>query len=155
MALTVVQVKNIKPREKTFKVSDERGLYLLINPNGSKLWKFKYRFTGLEKKLSLGKFPDISLADAREARDEARKHLANNIDPSALKKSLKYSQLQTAKNSFESIAREWHAKFTPNWTPDHGSRILTRLKQDIFPWIGQRPITDLKAHYCPVNRYYN
>lgn len=145
MALTVVQVKNAKPREKAYKMADERGLYLLINPNGSKLWKLKYRFTGIEKKLSLGKFPDVTLSDAREARDKARKELANNIDPGILKNSIKRSKQLATENSFEAIAREWHAKFTPKWTKEHGSRILIRLEQNIFPWIGRRPITEVTA----------
>jgi len=124
MALTVVQVKNAKPREKAYKIADERGLYLLVNSNGSKLWKLKYRFAGIEKKLSLGAFPEISLAAARDAREEARKQLANNIDPGILKNSLKRSKKQAAENSFELIAREWHAKFNLKWKKEHGSRTL-------------------------------
>lgn len=145
MALTVIQVKNAKPREKAYKKTDERGLYLLVNPNGSKLWKLKYRFAGVEKKLSLGAFPEISLAAARDAREEARKQLANDIDPGVLKNSIKRSRQIAAENSFEALAREWHAKFTPKWTKEHGSRILIRLEQNIFPWIGRRPITEVTA----------
>lgn len=145
MPLTVVQVKNAKPRDKAYKLSDERGLYLLVNPNGSKLWKLKYRFAGIEKKLSLGKFPEVTLADAREAREEARRHLAKEIDPGVLKNSAKRSRKLAAENSFEAIAREWHAKFTPKWTKIHGERILIRLEQNIFPWIGRRPITEVTA----------
>jgi Arm domain-containing DNA-binding protein/integrase-like protein len=145
MALTVVQVKNAKPREKAYKLADERGLYLLVNPNGSKLWKLKYRFAGIEKKLSLGAFPEITLAAARDAREEAKKQLTNHIDPGILKNSIKRSQKEAAANSFEALAREWHAKFTPKWTKDHGERILIRLEQNIFPWIGKRPITEVTA----------
>lgn len=145
MPLTVVQVKNAKPKEKPYKLADERGLYLLVNPNGSKLWKLKYRFAGIEKKLSLGSFLDVSLAAARDARDEARKQLANNIDPGVLKNSIKRSKKQAAENSFEAIAREWHAKFTPKWTKEHGERILIRLEQNIFPWVGKRPIIEVTA----------
>jgi len=145
MPLTVVQVKNAKPKEKPYKLADERGLYLLVNPNNSKLWKLKYRFAGIEKKLSLGAYPQVSLSDAREAREEARKQLTNNIDPGVLKNSIKRSTKLAAENSFESIAREWHAKFTPKWTKEHGERILIRLEQNIFPWIGKRPITEVTA----------
>lgn len=145
MALTVVQVKNAKPREKAYKMTDERGLYLLVNPNGSKLWKLKYRFAGVEKKLSLGAFPEISLAAARDAREEARKQLANEIDLGVLKNSITRSRQIAAENSFEALAGEWHAKFTPKWTKEHGSRILIRLEQNIFPWIGIRPITEVTA----------
>lgn len=145
MPLTVVQVKNAKPKDKPYKLADERGLYLLVNPNNSKLWKLKYRFAGIEKKLSLGAFPAVSLSGARDAREEARKQLANNIDPGVLKNSIKRSNKQAAENSFEAIAREWHAKFTKKWTKEHGERILIRLEQNIFPWIGKRPITEVTA----------
>lgn len=103
MALTVVQVKNAKPKEKAYKLADERGLYLLVNPNGAKHWKLKYRFAGIEKKLSLGAFPEITLAAARDSREEARKQLANNIDPGVLKNSIKRSKKLAAENSFEAI----------------------------------------------------
>ncbi|MFZ2776955.1 MAG: integrase arm-type DNA-binding domain-containing protein [Candidatus Rickettsiella isopodorum] len=126
-------------------MADERGLYLLINPNGSKLWKLKYRFAGFEKKLSLGAYPEVSLAAARDVREEARKQLVNNIDPGILKNSIKRSKKLVAENSFEAIAREWHAKFTPKWTKEHGSRTLIRLEKNIFPWIGRRPIAEVTA----------
>jgi integrase len=145
MALTVVQVKNAKPREKAYKLADERGLYLLVNPNGSKLWKLKYRFAGIEKKLSLGAFPEVTLADARDRREDAKKQLNNNIDPGVLKNSIKRSKKLAAENSFEAIAREWHAKFNAKWTKNHGERILIRLEQNIFPWIGRRPIMEVTA----------
>lgn len=80
MPLTVAEVKNAKQREKLYKMADEKGLYLLVNPNGSKLWKFKYRFSGVEKKLSFGAFPDVSVSAARDALDEARRQLTNTID---------------------------------------------------------------------------
>ena len=113
-------------------MADEKGLYLF----GSKLWKFKYRFSGVEKKLSFGAFPDVSLAAAREARDEARRQLANKIDPGVLKNSIKRSKQKVDENSFEAVAREWHAKFTSKWSKKHGERIVTRLEQNIFPCIG-------------------
>lgn len=102
-------MKNAKPKEKPYKpykLADGRGLYLLVNPNGSKLWKLKYRFAGIEKKLSLGAYPEVSLAAARDAREEARKQLSNNIGPGVLKNSIKRSKKQAAENSFEAIARE-------------------------------------------------
>lgn len=145
MTLTVVEIKNAKPKEKPYKMADEKGLYLLVNPNGSKLWKFKYRFSGVEKKLSFGAFPDVSLSAARDARDEARRQLTNTIDPGILKNSIKRSKKIAEENSFEAIAREWHAKFTPKWSQNHGERILIRLEQNIFPWIGKRPINEVNA----------
>lgn len=145
MTLTVVEIKSAKPKEKPYKMADEKGLYLLVNPNGSKLWKFKYRFSGVEKKLSFGAFPDVSLAAARDARDEARRQLTNTIDPGILKNSIKRSKKIADENSFEAVAREWHAKFTPKWSESHGERILIRLEQNIFPWIGKRPIDAVNA----------
>jgi integrase len=145
MTLTVVEIKSAKPKEKPYKIADEKGLYLLINPNGSKLWKFKYRFSGVEKKLSFGAFLDVNLAAAREARDEARRQLTNTIDPGILKNSVKRSNKIAAENSFEAVAREWHAKFTPKWSKSHGERILIRLEQNIFPWIGKRPVNEVSA----------
>jgi len=145
MPLTNVEIKQLKPTEKPFKAADERGLYLLVNPNGSKLWKFKYRFSGKEKKLSFGAYPDVTLAQARQKRDEARNNLANDIDPGILKNSIKRSKKLAAANSFEAIAREWHAKYTPSWSTDHGKRVLIRLEQNMFPWIGKRPITEVTA----------
>lgn len=145
MALTVKEVINAKSKEKPYKLADERGLYLLINPNKSKLWKFKYRFAGVEKKLSFGSYPEVSLATAREQRETARKQLANNIDPGVLKNSIKRSNKLASENSFEAIAREWHAKFTVKWTKEYGERILITLEQNIFPWLGKRPIAEVTA----------
>lgn len=146
MTLTVTQIKNAKPKEKAYKLADEQGLYLLITPNGSKLWKLKYRFEGIEKKLSFGSFPEVSLADARAERDKARKQIkADKIDPGILKNSIKRSKKLASESSFEAIAREWHAKFTPKWTKGHAARILIRLEQDIFPWIGKRPLLEVTA----------
>jgi hypothetical protein len=130
MPLSNLQVKNAKPKEKPYKLADERGLYLLINPNDSKLWKMKYRYEGREKKLSFGKYPDITLSQARDMRDDARNKLAQDIDPGVLKNSIKRSKQIAVENSFEMIAREWHAKFTPKWTKEHGERILIRLEQN-------------------------
>ena len=145
MTLTVTQIKNAKPKEKAYKLADEHGLYLLVTPNGSKLWKLKYRFAGIEKKLSFGSFPEVSLAAARELRKDARAQLADTIDPGVLKNSIKRSKKLAEENSFEAIAREWHAKFTPKWTKGHAARILIRLEQDIFPWIGKRPLIEVTA----------
>ncbi len=118
----------------------------MVTPTGSKLWKLKYRFEGIEKKLSFGSFPEISLADARTERDKARKQIkTDKIDPGILKNSIKRSKKLASESSFEAIAREWHAKFTPKWTKGHGERILIRLEQDIFPWIGKRPLSEVTA----------
>lgn len=141
--LTDTSIKNAKPGEKARKLSDEKGLVLLVNPNGSKWWRFRYRFDGKEKMLGFGVYPEVTLKEAREKRDEARKMLRDGIDPSQAKKAQKASD--SGADSFETIAREWFAKFSPTWTPSHGDRILRRLERDIFPWIGKRPIGEIKA----------
>lgn len=145
MALTVAQIKAAKPKDKPYKLADGEGLYILINPNGSKLWKLKYRFAGREKKLSLGAFPEVSLVEAREQRNEAKKHLKKEIDPGILKSSIKRANKEAAENSFEVIAREWHVKFSSTWSEGHAERTLIRLEQNIFPWLGKRPIKEITA----------
>lgn len=145
MPLKDVTIKNAKPREKAYKLADEKGLYLYIKPNGSKAWRLKYRFLGKEKTLSIGLYPDVGLSDARNARDNARKQLANKIDPGLAKQVSKRSAKEAAENSFEMIAREWFTKYSSKWSPSHGKRILRRLEKDIFPWIGKRPIAEITA----------
>jgi integrase len=145
MALSDIKVKNAKPFEKPYKLSDEKGLYLLVNPNGAKYWRFKYRFDGKEKLLSLGIYDDVSLAKARSKRDDARKLLADKIDPGLVKQTEKRTRQAVLANSFEIIGREWHNKFSPKWTPKHGQRILSCLVKDIFPWLGNRPISEITA----------
>src|SRR6266481_4808845 len=123
MPLTDTALRSAKPREKPFKLFDGGGLYLLVNPAGGKWWRWKYRFGGKAKLLSFGVYPDVSLKEAREAEKQA----------------------QAGAESFEAIAREWHTKFSPGWVDSHGDRILRRLEKDIFPWIGKRPIVEIKA----------
>jgi integrase len=124
---------------------DGKGLYLHIFPNGSKYWRLKYRFAGKENILALGVYPEVSLKSARDRRDEARKLLANGIDPNANRKAAKSASANAAGNSFEVIAREWHRKKTSSWSEGHSQRVLSRLERDAFPWIGKRPITDIKT----------
>jgi integrase len=143
MALTNTTVTKAKPKEKPYKLGDERGLYLLVKPNGTKAWRMKYRASGSEKLLAFGVFPDLSLADARDMRDEARTQLAKGIDPGVAKQAAKTAQ--AGAESFEAIAREWFVKYSPNWVAHHGDKILRRLERDVFPWIGTRPVKDVKA----------
>jgi integrase len=145
MALTNTAVLNAKPESKQRKLADEKGLFLLIHTNGSKYWRFKYRVGGREKLLALGVYPDVSLADARARRDEARKLLANGVDPGEVKKATKAAGAEKAANSFEVVAREWYAKNKAAWNSGHGDRIIRRLERDIFPWIGSKPVADLTA----------
>ena len=124
---------------------DSRGLYLEIAPSGGKWWRLKYRFDSKDKRISLGTYPDVSLKDARERRDEARKLLANGVDPSEQRKAEKAARAECNANSFEVIAREWFYKHEPNWAASHSKRIIRRLERDIFPWIGNMAITDITA----------
>ena len=129
---------------KQVKLFDGGGLFLLVTPRGGKLWRLKYRHEGKEKLLALGAYPEISLADARERRDKARKQLANGIDPGAVRKAQKQAETEETE-TFEVIAREWHTKFAPTWTEGHAAMIMSRLERDLFPWIGKRPIAGIKA----------
>lgn len=144
MPLTDTKARNAKPKSKQYKLFDNDGLFLLVVPAGGKWWRFKYRFGGKEKLLSLGTYPEVSLAMARERRDEARRQVADGIDPSQARKALKTTQVQV-ENTFEVVAREWHSKFTPSWTPGHAATILKRLESNVFKWIGTRPILEVKA----------
>ncbi|MBJ9693658.1 tyrosine-type recombinase/integrase [Burkholderia cenocepacia] len=144
MPLTDVAIRNAQPSDKQQKLFDGGGLFLLIKPTGGKRWVLKYRFGGKEKSLALGTYPAVPLAEARRRRDEARDKLAAGIDPGAAKKAEKRTQRLSAENSFEAVAREWHAKYAPTWSKSHGARILRRLEVDAFPWIGGNPIADLE-----------
>lgn len=145
MALTEMRVKQAKPREKAFKLADSDGLYLLITPSGAKYWRFKYRFAGKEKLLALGVYDDISLAEARSKRDKARNQLAHDVDPGLVKQELKRAKKLVTENSFEAIAREWYSTFKSKWTKKHAERISRQLENDVFPWLGNKPITEITA----------
>ncbi len=144
MPLTDTAIRNAKPADKPRKLADEKGLFLLVTPKGGKWWRLKYRVAGKEKLLSLGTYPEVTLKEAREKRDEARKQLGQGLDPSETRKAMKAAQTTDA-DSFEVVAREWHTKFSPNWTPEHCERIIRRFERDIFPWIGKRPIREITA----------
>lgn len=143
--LSDIQVRNAKPKDKDVKLFDGQGLFLLVTTAGGKLWRLKYDFQGKNKLLALGAYPAISLADARQRRDEAKKLLANGVDPSETKKAQKAAQTAGDANSFEVVAREWHTKFAPTWSDSHAYWVLRRLEQYVFPAIGSRPIVDLKG----------
>ena len=143
--LTDTSIRNAKPGAKPIKLFDERGLFLLVTPTGGKWWRLRYMFDGKEKLLSLGVYPDVSLKDARERRDEARKLVANGVNPSENRKIQKSARADLVANSFEVITREWFAKFASTWVSNHGDRIIRRFERDIFPWIGGRPIAEITA----------
>ncbi len=143
MALSDTTIKNAKPLpDKAYKLPDEKGMHLLVNPNGAKYFRLKYRFGGKEKVLALGVYPDTGLKRAREKRDEARTLLADGIDPNENKKALKQSKADSAANSFEVIAREWGRKKVETWD-DKNNRSKRMLERNVFPWLGGKPITDI------------
>jgi integrase len=150
MTLTDFTISKAKPREKPYKLSDEKGLFLLISPPGrtsksvvSRLWRIKYRFSGKEKLLALGSYPAVSLAEARKRRETARELLARGIDPAVERKAEKHARQLRAENTFETIAREFIAKQANRWSNDYAGYVLRRLDVNIFPDIGQRPIAEI------------
>ena len=145
MALSATALRNAKSGEKSVKLFDERGLFLVVTPSGGKWWRFRYKLDGKEKLLSLGTYPDVNLKVARERRDEARRLLVAGIDPGAHRKAQKSARADRVANSFETVAREWYGKHAPNWAANHADRIIRRFERDIFPWIGGRPIAEIAA----------
>jgi integrase len=143
--LTEIAVKTSKPTKSIRKLSDGNGLVLLIYPNGSKYWAYRYRYVGKEKSLSLGVYPEVTLAEARRKLAEARKLVADGQNPSEARKALKRQAAISAENSFEAIGREWLAMRSPGWTPRYAGFVVSRLERDIFPNIGIRAIKDISA----------
>lgn len=141
MALSDATIRKSKPTTKPFKLFDERGLFLLVTPAGGKLWRFRYRFNGKAKLISLGAYPDVPLADARDRRDAARRRVAAGVDPSAERRAARAATADT----FEAIAREWFEKFKPQWTEGHRRTVLSRMQENLFPFIGSNPVRDLTA----------
>ncbi len=145
--LTNTAIQSAKSKDKLYKLTDEKGLYLLVNKTGGKLWRFDYRFEGKRKTLAMGVYPDVSLADATVKRDDARKLLAQipPVDPSELKKSQKQAMYGKQNNTFEAVAREWAESYFTNKSDSHKERTLRRLEIYIFPWLGNKPIADITA----------
>ena len=145
--LTDLDVKNINPKEKPFKLSDAHGLYLLVQPNGSKYWRLKYRFVGKEKMLALGVYPEVSLKEARQGGEAARKQLKAGIDPSAVIQAAKrVEQVEKLKkdNLFSELAMEYHTLKSPSWTAGHGKQWLVNMERYAFPFIGDCAISDIE-----------
>ena len=114
-----------------------------VSPTGGKLWRLKYRFGDREKKLSLGAFPAVSLAEARQKRDELRQMLAQGINPAVARKMGKLTR--SGEGSFEAVAREWHGKYSPRWADSHASKIIRRLEREVFPWLGEKSVGEITA----------
>ena len=139
--LNDTRVRSAKSREKAFKLSDERGLFLLVMPTGSRLWRLKYRVNGREKLISLGAYPDVTLKRAREKRDAARRLIADGIDPSVQRKAERAALAQ----SFEGVAKEWLELQTKSLAPETISILTARLDSGLYPYIGSRPISAITA----------
>ena len=143
MKLNDIAVRKAKPEAKPRKLTDGGGLYVMIHPNGGKYWQLAYRFAGKQKTLTLGVYPDVSLADARERREQARKLLTNGSDPGAVKQTQKRQAKIAAANTFEAVAREWVENRSNDWTEGHTALTLRTLEQDAFPSMGHRPIAEI------------
>lgn len=164
MALTMAKINAAKPTSKPFKLADEKGLYLLVHPNGSLYWRLDYRFSGKRKTLALGVMPETTLKEARLKRDDARKQISDGIDPAEARKTEKYTVFEQARQkseaakieqmiqdgdalpgSFEEIALEWFAKQESGWAASHSSKIINRFRADVFPYMGRTPIAEITA----------
>ncbi|AUU13356.1 tyrosine-type recombinase/integrase [Proteus mirabilis] len=143
MPLTDIQIRKANPKEKPYTLNDGNGLSLLIEPNGSKGWRFRYRFAGKPKMISLGVYGQVTLAEARKKRDEAKKQLAENINPSDARKSEKIALRYATENTFYAVAMEWHSSKCSTWSDGYASEILRCFENDIFPYIGKRPIDQI------------
>lgn len=144
MLLSDLQIKRAKPKEKPYTLNDGMGLSLLIDTAGSKGWRFRYRFAGKPKMISFGVYGEVSLAEARQKREECRSMLAKGINPSEARKAEKIALQFAHENSFEAVAREWHSTKTTTWSEGYAKEVLNCLEKDIFPYIGQRPIEQIE-----------
>jgi integrase len=145
MPLTDTAIRKAKPAEKPRRLYDGGGLYLEISPAGGKLWRQKYTIGGKEKRLALGSYPAVTLAQARQRRDDARRLLADGVDPGEHRKAVKAAAAAREADSFEVLGREWFAKRAPAWAPSHADKVILRLENDVFPWIGGRPVGEITA----------
>ncbi|HGM5433560.1 TPA: tyrosine-type recombinase/integrase [Serratia marcescens] len=144
MKLNARQVETAKPKGKPYKLSDGGGLFLLVNTNGSRYWRLKYRIAGKEKLLSIGVYPATSLADARSKRDEAKRSLAAGGDPGLEKQQEKLARKGNAENTFEQVAREWYQRRYDRWSESYRLEMMATFESDVFPYIGHRPINEIK-----------
>lgn len=143
--LSDTKIRSSKPRAKPFKLYDADGLFLIVNPNGSKWWRQRYRFAGREQLLSLGVYDAITLADARDRSDEIRKLVAKGVDPSAHRKAQTAALIDAKANTLKAVAIAWHDKFKPQWSEHHAHRVLQRLDDNVFPWLGAKALRDVTS----------
>lgn len=145
MPLSDAACRNVKASDKPQKLSDGEGLFLLVQTSGSRLWRMAYRFNGKQKTLAFGVYPHVSLADARDRRAEARRVLASGKDPATHKKEVEREKKIAMGHTFESVARAWHENVSSEWVKEHSERVLSRMERDVFPAIGNRPISEIEA----------
>ncbi|MAE51229.1 MAG: integrase [Micavibrio sp.] len=143
MKLSDIKIKNAKPADKAYKMFDGGGLYLEILPTGKKLWRLKYYFLSKEKRISLGAYPLVTLAEARDAREDAKKLLLKDIDPSTARKDKKVEASRNAENTFKAVALEWHDMNKERWSKNYAYKVLKGLELNVFPFIGHRPIKEI------------
>lgn len=143
MPLTLAKLHDAKPRAKPYKLADGLGLYVLVTPTGSRLWRFKYRHDGRERLLAFGAFPEVTITEARARRDDARKQLRDGIDPGAQRRAAQAVAEPVAGASVEALAREWHAKQRAAWTEGHANTTMRRLELYVFPTLGKRPVREI------------
>ncbi len=143
MKLKDIQCKNAKPKDKAYKLSDGASMYLEIAPTGSKYWRLKYKIYGKEKRFALGVYPQVSLLEAREKREEAKKLIRDGIDPVLAKREAKKAAEDNAANTFKAIAMEWHSQNVERWSKNYAYKVMKGLELNVFPFIGNRPIADI------------
>lgn len=145
LPLSDVQVRNAKPKDKLYKLQDGSGLYLLVTPSGGKLWRFDYRYADKRKTMALGKYPEQTLSEMRQRRDEVRKLVSNGVDPGEVKKAKKAATVAETENAFEVVAREWLNGRKAEWSEGHRETVMGRLNYDVFPVFGARQVGDIEA----------
>jgi integrase len=145
MPLTDAKLRSAKAGEKLYKISDSGGLYLLVKPNGSRLWRWKYRIAGKENHFAIGEYPTISLAEARAHRDDARKLVKEGVHPSHNRQNRRLAQAAESANTFQAVTEEWIGKKKPGWTPYYLRQVTRFMESDVYPYIGPLPIRSLTA----------
>lgn len=143
--LSDTAIRKAKPAERQYKLSDGKGLHLLVRPNGSKLWQFRYRYEGKEKTASIGQYPEVSLSEAREKRDALRKIVVAGLDPIAQQRADKAEKAKASQHTFEIVARQWWGLWRASRSDSHVDYVMRRLEQNVFPEIGHRPIAEIQA----------
>ena len=145
MPLTDIAVRNLKPEAKAYKKADGGGMYIFVQPTGQKYWRLAYRLHGKQRTMGLGTYPEVTLAQAREKRDDAKRKIRDGVDPVHDRRETVERRKTEAENTFELVARDWHAKQLARWTTSHADKILRSLEADVFPAIGRRPIAAIEA----------